>query len=312
MEARALHYSPVRSKREKTIGSATTSKSGGKSKNTEQVYSTYNVEYKGKNHTLTIKTGTLSDCTAPFSVKVQNKDTNLNLLANESKKAHWMGIYTASQVRTDYLQPDIETNEIISFSAKPNEKIRYFDISGSLILDGSIKQEEKARLIFDSHFKVTPLKFIDSDKPTVIESELHLTRYLSDLGIDVILCPNSSEDDKEAIILNAHKFNMTSRFTLQSVGNTYGGLYTRAQLFSPTGKVMGRPSFFEDIDLEGITTEVSQMRTYSSSEGSTDGEVSSGDEKEPPKSKYVAEREFNNEEVDPYEYFCSSVVNEKK
>jgi hypothetical protein len=304
MEQRALHYSPVRSTREKNIGRTTTSKSGGKSRNIERIYQTYEVVYNGKTHTIKIKTGTLSDCTAPFSVKVQNKDTNLNLLANESKKAHWMGIYTASQVRSDYLQPDIEKNEIISFSAKPNEKIRYFDISGSLILDGSIKQEEKARLIIETHFKKNPLKGMTTDKPDVIQSELHLTRFLSDLEYDVILCPNSSEDDKEAIILNAHKFNMTPRLTLHSVGNAYGGFYTRAQLFSPTGKEMGRPKSWEDIDLEGITTEVSKMSVYSSSEGSTDGEVSSGDEKD--------SHSKGAEELDPYEYFCSSVVNEKK
>ena len=124
----ALHFSPTRTNRSKAIRNADYARSGGKSKNRETVYPTYNVIHKGKNHTLTIKTGTLVGSIAPFSVKVQSKDTDLNELANESKTAHWMGIYTASQVRTDYLESNIETNEIISFSAKPNEKIRYFDI----------------------------------------------------------------------------------------------------------------------------------------------------------------------------------------
>ena len=77
MESKAIHFSPTRTKRSKEINSAEYERSGGKSKNIEKVYPTYEVDYKGTKHTLTIKTGTLVGSIAPFSVKVQNKNIGI-------------------------------------------------------------------------------------------------------------------------------------------------------------------------------------------------------------------------------------------
>ena len=263
----SIHYSPQRKGR---FSDQKQFQSGGKVRNFSDSKKLYDVEYNGKKYTLNIQTGTLTNLRAPFSVRIQNKNTDLNELAEESLTDHWMGIYSAGNLSSNYAQQDISSNEIIQFSAK-SESIKYFKISGNLILDGQIPQKIKARLILRTHFGITTNGPLTETKKQPIQSELHLTRFLKSIGIDVILCPNSEENDDEAIILNAHKFIKESKGTLVSRGNSRFGFFTKTQLFSPTGKAVGPIQDWDELVLGNVTTISSWLNME---DGTTDVESS--------------------------------------
>ncbi|MEK9727883.1 MAG: hypothetical protein VW397_07245 [Candidatus Margulisiibacteriota bacterium] len=166
-----------------------------------------NLIIDGRNFNIKIEEGYIDAKNSPLSVRIQ-RDTKKIFERNSPTltpvKNHWSGTYTGSSTEHSigYLEPNSSSTLTKIYATK---RVRFIRVSGTLISDPQVSSDTKAEEIKGL---LISAKRPDPTGRNPQTPNLHLTRYLENLGYDIYLGQDNDEDETaiECILLKPKKF----------------------------------------------------------------------------------------------------------
>lgn len=246
---------------------------------------------------LEIKSYEIEKRVRPFSVRCQSAEKGsinqqfFNLCFNTP----WAGLYFGStnEQALGHANITVSENKIIKLFI--NRKIKVLELTGNFMSSSEITGNVKSAAIINL-LKNTPLELktgtieamksiTNHENEKKFPNELHLTRLLKNCGYDAIIT-EETEEDTEAIILNANKFYEQTAATIHAF-RPIQGINTRFKIETENDKENRITNDIYDISLVETPTVLSSLfskntipNTIASSEsesidGVTDSEASS-------------------------------------